>query len=260
MTALAELQRLFAACLEGTADSGQISRFQGLLTTGGELTAQQRVAVYRGSSREARLSSLDVVFPVCRSILAERCFRGLATAYLDATPSLSGDLNLYGDTFPDFLRGPIESANELAAFPYLADLARLEWNWHAVYYAPNDPPFDMEGFDRASGGGGAEGIRFRLAAGLRLLWSDYPVGEIWRRHREGADTSCVPMGNGDRLVIRRDVYVPLIEAVEPGLSALLAAIAEGRSLGELAAGGLDLERLPGLIAAGWISGFSAPPG
>jgi hypothetical protein len=115
----------------------------------------------------------------------------------------------------------------------------------------------MEAFARESAGAFAEDIRFRLAASLRLLASDYPVHEIWRRHREGGDTASVPLSGGDRLAIRRDGYAPQVQPVKPALFGLLVAIGEGRPLGVLAASGLDLEPLSGLVAAGWIAGFGA---
>jgi hypothetical protein len=257
MTGLVELQRLFAACLDGSADATQAAHFHGLLATHGELAPEQRVGVYRGSSREARLRTLDAIFPVCLSVLGKRCFRGLASGYLDETPSLSGDLNLYGDAFPVFVERSLQTSDGLARLDYLADLARLECRWHAVYYASEDSPFDMEAFARESAGTSAEDIRFRLVASLRLLASDYPVHEIWRRHREGGDTGSVPLGGGDRLVIRRGGHAPQVQPVDPDLFELLAAIGEGRPLGALAADGLDLEPLPGLIATGWIAGFTA---
>lgn len=255
MTGLTEVQRLFAGCLDGSAGVAETAHFYGLLAPRGALTPAQRVAVYRGSSREARLSTLDEIFPVCRTVLGERCFRGLASAYLDETPSSSGDLNRYGDAFPEFLGRSVRNAQGFSGLDYLADLACLEWHWHASYYAADDPPFDLEGFARDSAGEGAAGIRFRLASSLRLLASDFPVHEIWRRHRGGEDTASVSMGSGDRLVIRREGYVPLVEAVVPGLFELLAAIAAGRMLGELDSDGLDLQPLPGLISDRWIVGY-----
>ena len=257
MTSLLALQRMFAACLDGSADSGLKARFHDLVAVGEGLSPQDRVTVYRGSSRQARLRTLELVFPVCLAILGQRCFRGLSSVYLDQTPSRSGDLNLYGDVFPGFLARRIRTSEELARLPYLGDLARLEWHWHAVYYAPEDPSFDMEGFAQASSGAGAEAIRFRLSAGLRLLASDYPVHEIWRRHREGGDTDRIAVGEGDRLVIRRNGVSASVEAVREPLFALLSAIAGGNPLGVLATDKLDLDPLPGLIAAGWIVGFEA---
>lgn len=255
MTALPELQRLFAACLDDNIDSGRGMHFFELLVDRQGLSPRERVAVYRGSSREARLSALELVFPVCVSILGQRCFRALSSTYLDGTPSRSGDLNLYGETFPRFIERSTSSFEGLAGLDYLADLARLEWHWHAVYYAPEDPPFNMEAFALASSGAGAEQIRFRLSAAMRLLASEYPVHEIWRRHRDGGDTESVAIGAGDRLLIRREGFFPRVESTKPDLFALLAAILDGHSLGALAADGLDLEPLPGLIAAGWIAGF-----
>ncbi len=104
----------------------------------------------------------------------------------------------------------------------------------------------------ASAAGETEQARLRLGAALRLLASDYPIGDIWRRHREGRDTGRVPLGEGDRLVIRRAGYLPDIEAVEPKIFDLLSALSQGKTLGCLAADGLPVDRMPGLIRAGCV--------
>lgn len=258
MPSLTELQRLFAACLDGTADAGQTEAFHAALARGGSLSTAERVDVYRGTSREARLGTLETVYPVCGSILGRRCFRRLGSRYLDEWPSRSGDLNLYGEGFPTFIARRVRSDEQLASLPYLPDLARLERDWHSAYYARDEAPFDMEAFARASAGEAAAGIRFRLAADLRLLRSDYPIREIWLRHREGGDTGSVPAGEEERLVVRRDGFAAVVEPVSAAVFDLLAAVARGDGLGEMASGAVDIEPLPALIASGWIAGFVAP--
>ena len=254
MTSLAAIQRLFAAAIDGSADSTDTARLHLLLTTGPGIAPAQRVAVYRDSSRRAREKALEAIFPVSMQVLGPRCFAGLAAEYVSAFPATAGDLNVYGADFPAHLQAQAHEAT--AGLPYLADLARLEWHWHAVYYAPNDPAFDTVRFSALAADGGAAQAGFRLSAALRLLASDYPIREIWQRHREGGETSAVAMGDGDRLVVRRVGFRPRVEAVEPGIFRLLSALFQGAALGTLAADGLPVEQLPRLIAAGWVVDFT----
>ena len=50
-------------------------------------------------------------------------FNAAVDAYVRACPSTSGDLNVYGDAFGEFLAGYPPAAD----LPYLPDVARLEW-------------------------------------------------------------------------------------------------------------------------------------
>jgi hypothetical protein len=143
----------------------------------------------------------------------------------------------------------------LTAVPYLADLASLEQHWHAAYYAAKDPDFDTDRFAAVAAEDGALGVRFQMSAGLRLLASRYPIAEIWRRHREGGETAAVTMEAGDRLVIARADLRPTVEVVDRETFNLIHALCKGKRLGDLSAEGRAIERIPGLIAIGWIVGF-----
>jgi len=257
MTALGDTQRLLAAAIDADAlpDAAPVLA---LIASGPAaepgLEPSQRIAIYRGSSRRARERALEQIYPVCRQVLGERCFTAFAQEYLRRQPSAGPDLNQYGGGFADHLGGGVAALPSLAGLDYLADLARLEWHWHAVYYAAEAPVFDTDGLAALQAAGAAERALFQLAPALRLLASTYPVRAIWQRHREGGDTATVEPG-GERLVIRRAGRRPVVESVDDDTFALLDAVAGGQPLGALAASGLAIERLPQLIAARWITGW-----
>ncbi len=62
-------------------------------------------------------------YPLCKELVGEANFNFLCREYLMRHPSRSFDLGDYGAAFPEFLG---ERA-EVRDFPFLADLARLEW-------------------------------------------------------------------------------------------------------------------------------------
>lgn len=256
MSVLVEVQRLLVAAIDQSANATETARLHTLVASDAEgLGAARRLSVYRDSSRRARERALESIYPVCRQVLGHRCFATLAADYIAECPSNFGDLNLYGGALPRHLETKTRDHADLWQIPYLADLARLEWHWHAAYYAPDDPLFDLARFSALAADGHAEQARFRLSTALRLLASDYPIGEIWRRHREAGDTSKVAMGEGDRLVIRRVDFRPRIEVTEPETFDLATALSEGKTLGALADDRQAVEKIPGLIAAGWIVDF-----
>jgi hypothetical protein len=259
MTTLSQAQRFFAAALEQPSGGEAAASFAALLSPGHRPIPEQGIAVYRNNSRGARLRAMEAVYPVCRQIVGNQCFRSLASDYMSSHPSNSGDLNRYGGELAAFLCRPGPTGGLLRELPYLADLAQLEWLWHDLHYAEDDVPFDLETFAMAAGREDAHLIRFRLAAPLRLLTSDYPVHEIWRRNREGDDTAEVRMGDGDRLVLVRERFRPRVVPVAASTHDLLTAIASGRTLGALEEEGIDTAPLPRLVQAGWISGFELTP-
>lgn len=217
MSRLAEARSLLAAALDGRPEADQGPRLQALITARG-LTAGEGVAIYRHSSHRARERALEAIYPVCRQVLGVRCFAALAAGYIADLPSASPDLNLYGGEFPAYLAGANAARAALLSLPYLVDLARLEWHWHAAYYAPDDPRFDFAGFAALAESGRAELVRVHPSASLRLLASPYPVRELWRRHRKGGDTTSVPSGEGERLAVRRIAWRPITCTASPSRS------------------------------------------
>jgi len=281
---LAETQGRLAAAIDDPAAAERLAPW---ISTGpvdptqGSLSALERLAIYRDSSRRARERTLEAIYPVCRQILGPRCFARLAADYIDAFASRQGNLNRYGAAFAYHLAAVQSHQPALATLAYLPDLARLEWHWHAIYYAPDAPPLDAAALAQLARPEQATRVRLRLSSALRRLASAYPIAEIWRCHREGADTARIAAGDGDRLVIHRRDGRPQVTPVTPVVFKLLAALARpsaqaptlgsnlvttlgpslGPTLGELAAAGYDLTPLPDVIAAGWISGCAlAEPG
>ena len=106
MPSLLELQRRFAAALLTPAPP-----------------ADPGLATYRGTVFANWRNALGATFVVVRELTGAPFFAAAVDAFARTHPSRGGDLNVYGDVFPDFLA----TYPPAQGLPYLADVARLEW-------------------------------------------------------------------------------------------------------------------------------------
>ncbi|HXH04204.1 MAG TPA: DNA-binding domain-containing protein, partial [Candidatus Competibacteraceae bacterium] len=132
---LRKLQSAFAAAVY----EGRVPAALAELIVGDGLAPAARLGLYRNNTVLNLGDALAAAYPVLQRLLGADCFRALARAYIGAHPSRSGDLHDYGDALADFLAG----LPELAALPYLADVARLEWRVHRAYFAAEAAPCDL---------------------------------------------------------------------------------------------------------------------
>ncbi|HEU4400685.1 MAG TPA: DNA-binding domain-containing protein [Candidatus Polarisedimenticolia bacterium] len=102
-------------------------------------------------------------------------FHNLITDYLLRHPSSHPSLRFLGERLPGFIAGHAI----LSEFPYLADLARLEWARADLFDAPDVTPIDREALARLPGDLAGE-ARLGLVPALALLRFDHEVVSIWR--------------------------------------------------------------------------------
>ncbi|HET7032094.1 MAG TPA: DNA-binding domain-containing protein [Casimicrobiaceae bacterium] len=224
MSSLAELQRRFADALyapEGATPGFGIA---------GTAPAPERMDIYRRAIFANYRKALTATYPAVQRILGESVFADLVDAYVRARPSMSGDLNDYGDTFGAFLAQHPSSA----ALPHLPDLARLEWAIDEVSRAADDvisPERVLEAL-AAVAPERLPGLGLRLAARCRLVASPFPILRIWQANAPGADGDPrAPTDSpGDALAVRRDPDGIVIERLPISDFEWLAALAKGATL------------------------------
>jgi hypothetical protein len=191
------LQTDFAAALRAPAGDAAPAAFPA--------GAARRFRIYRNNARMALIEALAANYPVVRKIVGEPAFGTLAQAYAADRPSRARTLNFYGADFAHFVAGYAP----LRDLSYLADVARTERAVlearHAADAAPLDPAMV------------AALATARLVAhpAARLVWSDYPVADIWNAHTGDAS------GNDD-LVFTTGAAAALI--ARPGLTVAVSAL------------------------------------
>lgn len=133
-----------------------------------------RFDIYRNNVFASLGAALAKTFPVVETMLGGEYFSALALAFARQSLPKSRILAEYGADFPDF----IAQFPPLTDYPYLADVARLEWSRIEAFRAADDEP------NRGTVVGDALlNRRVKLGASARLLASPHPIDTLWRLHQ-----------------------------------------------------------------------------
>jgi hypothetical protein len=185
--------------------------------------AQRRFSVYRNNVAFSLSAALASRFPVIRRLVGAEFFAALAGVYVKAEPPQQPVLHEWGAGFPAFLA----AFPPLAAYPYMADVARIELArgqaFHAADVATVDP-VALAGTDPA-----------RLCLGLHpsvtVLALDHPAVTIWQANQPGQMANgVVPDGPETALILRDRGFGVPVRTLDPGDAALVRALAPGASL------------------------------
>lgn len=219
MLSLRELQSQLAAHLldpgaEGA--SAPVSR--------DTIPAPERIDFHGNGGVSNFRGTLRAVYPVVERLVGKSFFACAADAYRDAHPSASGNLNLIGEHFADF----VDTWTATGELPYLADIARLEWRIEQSFQAADRAALSVHDF-AAVPPERHEKLKFELHPSCRLLASEWPIHHIWRANQPGAPVG-LPLDLGRRdlyLLIRRQAHAVVIETVDRGEFCMLNLLATG---------------------------------
>jgi len=138
-----------------------------------------RYAVYRNNVMVSLTGVLADTFPVLRQTLADEGFAAVARAFIRACPPTSPVMTAYGEAFPGWL----QHAEALSAWPWVPDLARLEWArvraWHAAEAAPCPAEALAQALDSPAD---LPLLRLRLHPSLSVVRSAHAVVSWWAAH------------------------------------------------------------------------------
>ena len=218
----------------------------------------RRFAVYRNNVYASLIDVLAGRFPAAARLVGDEFFRAMARIYVEKTPPRSAVLLRYGGDFADF----VAAFPPASAVPYLADVARLEWAWHAAYHAKDAVPLSLSELGEV-GESVAQAVLV-LHPSLYVVRSAYPVITIWQLAlREGENEPArLPADGEDALVVRPELAVE-VRHLPPGGALFVQALMDGAALSEAAARAsreapaFDLEaNLAGLMTSGAITGVA----
>lgn len=187
----------------------------------------RRFAVYRNNVAVSLTEALATRFPVIQRLVGEAFFAPLARLYAETDRPRSPVLAEWGEGFASFLAG----FPPLAGYPYLADVARIEFARGRAFHAADRQPIDPSRLAAAN----PEQVRLTLHPSVCLLRLGYPAVSIWARNQPGGHES--PLGTGPEiaLILRDAAFQVPVFALDAGDAALLDAILAGQTLAQAVA-------------------------
>jgi len=173
-TDLESLQELFAnALIDVRAIDPVLTAFKG-----DPKLNRERFSFYRGNISAIWQQSCANAYPVLQQLLGVEFFDDLSRAYGLAYPSQSGDLTEFGAAMPAF----IETLENCSAYPYLSDVAALEWMVHRAYYLKLHAAITLAELAAVPTESLGD-VRCQLQPGCFLMQSSWSVADIWQAHQ-----------------------------------------------------------------------------
>ena len=188
--------------------------------------ADRRLAVYRNNVAHSLIEALASRFPVIRRLVGGDFFGALAKCYIAADGPRSPVLAEWGESFAAFL----SAFPPLASYPYMADVARIEFARGRAFHAADAQPIDPVWFAAQD----PWSARLGLHPSLHVLRLEHPAVSIWQRNQPGGEQVTLASGGEIALILRDRSFDVPVRAISQGDAALIEALREGASLGSAA--------------------------
>lgn len=224
-----------------------------------EFEPEPSSAIYTADNFNSGRDALAQTFPVTRRLVGDDYFETLSREYCRNYPAESDDMMRFGDRFPLLLLKLSIERRDLDKLRFLPELARLEWLIQSAYFADRDQQFDFDALASVPMNEQPQ-IIFTLSHALSLMFSDWPVFEIWRAHQTD-DIALQKMnislnGGNEWLCVYRDEQHPVVEIIPHEIASVLGEMMQGHCLGELASHCSEIDHyLPEMVRHGWLNGF-----
>jgi hypothetical protein len=146
---------------------------QGLpIAPDGPFTPDERFSIYKNNTHLILRDLLKDIFPVTTVLLGDKFLNYAAAEFIKTFPPESGDMNGYGADFPAYLA----HLPQLNQFPYVPDVARLEWLAHESYLSPRRPAMTGAMLEAAED---PLNLKLHIQPHVFLLQSAWPVDKLW---------------------------------------------------------------------------------
>lgn len=208
-------------------DDAQVAR----KLVAGSVSKERGLAVYQNNLVFALRDALAATFPVLVQLLGDDGFKLTARDYSVSYPSQSGDLNELGRHFAEFISG----YEPLQEYPYMVDVAQLEWLWQQSYYAANHTVLSQEDL-LAHGTAEWLAARVRYADSVFLFKANHAAASIWLAHQTSGDLSLLRddalILKAEYVLISRPLWRVNVCVLDEAVFVFLTALQSGASFEE----------------------------
>ena len=228
----------------------------GLLTPPGprqNASPDAGLRTYQGNLHANLHRALTAAYHTVDAALGDEAMAALAQALWRQAPPQRGDLGWFGVDLPELL----QRIPDYAEWPWLPDVARLDWAVHRAQSA-SDVPSVPENLAHLSDHDPAS-LRMRFAPGSTCLVSDWPIEALWRAHQtpdeaernQGLDQArqALAQRRRDTVLVHRPAWtVSVLRLTDAEQAAFTHALWQGETLGEALAA-----RTQGLALDQWLA-------
>ena len=181
----------------------------------GKFDANAQFQVYRNNYFISLTDALRAIYISTEKLVGEGYFGFISDKYIRQYPSRDGNLNNFGSEFPAFLL----EIDGLEKFPYLSDVASIDWQWHEAFHAAGAQVVDAASLAAVP----AEeymNLHFSMLPSLSFLRSAYSIVSIWQFCRDEEDDS------SDKVELRYDDGPEYLLIYRRGLDIQVVAVAK----------------------------------
>ncbi len=165
----------------------------------GLMAPGKRFDIYRNNVVASLADALAQTFPVVERMVGHDYFRALAVEFIRHNPPASRIVARYGGAFAAFL----EDFEPLRDFPYLPDMARLEF---ARLQALQAPALAQPSLNVLEDPEQLLAMTIGLHPGAQVIVSDHPVNSLWQSHQD-ADPGEVEWQAESLVIFRQHSWV-----------------------------------------------------
>lgn len=195
-----------------------------------KLSRVVRLEIYRNAYYSRLVESLEEDFKRVRKFIGQQPFENLIRAYLVNYPSKSFTLADLGSHFSDFIHPhPIRES-----FPYLSEVAHLEWTALESFFSINVPLCDPSVFNSLSPDEW-ERTRLLLDSSVQILESDWPLDVIWEKWEDEDMATWLREWEKEKggFLVYRKAFTVHVQILTPPQFATLSLLFRGEPLGSI---------------------------
>lgn len=181
--------------------------------------AERRFAVYRNNVAVGLSAALAQRFPVIRRLVGADYFAALAASFVATDRPRSPVMAEWGAGFAAFLAG----FPPLAAWPWMADVARIEHARGLAFHAADAVPVRPDRLTHAD----PALLRLDLHPSVIVLPLRHAGVAVWAMNQPGATPGPVPAGPQIALILRDPSWGVPVTAISPADAAMIAALPAG---------------------------------
>lgn len=192
-----------------------------------KLNSPERLDIYYNNTLLGLTDILTATYPVLQKIVGERFFRTIARFYIETNSQITGNRHTYGGELASFLR----SYEPTVSWPYLPDIAAIEWAYFQASIADNALALDFSGLTHLI----SEHPDFILSLhpGVHYIELNFNALEIWQEHQKNKIETIKLQESPRTVLIWRDQKDDIfLQKISEPLRKLLRRCREGMGFGK----------------------------